>query len=216
MSDTTPNGDVKIESNQDETPQNLSEREMKLFQLRLRMNQSRKLNLDAVVKEQQQESLQPKSKSYVSKRKQREDAQSFTQTAETAEKLELKKLKKEENKNLDGWKSKTSESYVKSHDKRTDNVPYSKEECDLTKQQFEQDELNYGANSVPEQNKNRMVRELKEKNEKKSKYSRKRSGNDKDVTYINGGNKKYNKSLGKAYDKYSEELRQNIERGSAL
>ena len=39
---------------------------------------------------------------------------------------------------------------------------------------------------------------------------------DQDVDYINEANRKYNKKLAKAYDKYTVDIRQNLERGTAL
>jgi pre-mRNA-splicing factor SYF2 len=51
----------------------------------------------------------------------------------------------------------------------------------------------------------------------RKKFSRRRQEFDQeDVTYINERNKVFNKKIKRAYDKYTVEIRQNLERGTAL
>lgn len=45
---------------------------------------------------------------------------------------------------------------------------------------------------------------------------RRRHDPDADVSYINEKNKKFNEKLGRSYDKYTEEIRESFERGTAL
>lgn len=53
--------------------------------------------------------------------------------------------------------------------------------------------------------------------EKRSKYSRKRTASeDADVDYINDKNMKFNKKIARFYDKYTAEIKQNLERGTAV
>lgn len=57
--------------------------------------------------------------------------------------------------------------------------------------------------------------ELQEK--RKEAFSRRRSEHSAaDIDYINDRNKHFNKKIKRAYDKYTVEIRQNLERGTAL
>lgn len=191
--------------------------EKKLFELRLKMNQSRKQNMEQIIRETNKKDL-PKKELYKSKRKIREEEKSLNISAELSEKIEHKKQKKENKHQPQGWEVFNSESLYNSHKKRIKNIPYSKEEYDFTKSQTEQvNPLDYGKDFTIEQNKNRMVKELNDKIEQRKDFSRRRTFNeDEDVTYINEKNRSFNQKINKVYDKYTQELKQNIERGSAL
>lgn len=53
--------------------------------------------------------------------------------------------------------------------------------------------------------------------EKRSKYSRRRAHNDDaDIDYINERNAKFNKKAERFYGKYTAEIKQNLERGTAV
>lgn len=53
--------------------------------------------------------------------------------------------------------------------------------------------------------------------EKRSKYSRRRAYNDdSDIDYINERNAKFNKKAERFYGKYTAEIKQNLERGTAV
>lgn len=52
---------------------------------------------------------------------------------------------------------------------------------------------------------------------RKEAFSRRRSEHGAvDIDYINDRNKHFNKKIKRAYDKYTVEIRQNLERGTAL
>lgn len=62
-----------------------------------------------------------------------------------------------------------------------------------------------------------MVQELNATQESRYAFSRRRAfDEDKDVDYINERNRKFNQKLSRAYDKYTVEIRQNLERGTAI
>lgn len=62
-----------------------------------------------------------------------------------------------------------------------------------------------------------MAKELETHIEKRSKFSRRRRRlEEEDVTYINERNRNYNKKISRAFDKYTVEIKQNLERGTAL
>lgn len=202
---------------EEEKEKSMKPNEKKLFELRLRMNQSRKQNMEQVMRESSTKVI-PKKQMYKSKKKQREEEQNLNITAELSEKIESKKQKKENTHQPHGWEVFNTETLYNSHKKRVKNIPYSKEEYEHTKSIAEEKgPLEYGQDNTPEVNKNRMVKELQDKMEKRKKFSRRRMHNeDEDVTYINESNRVFNKKLNRSFDKYTAELKQNLERGSAL
>lgn len=53
--------------------------------------------------------------------------------------------------------------------------------------------------------------------ERRAKFSRRRETNPSaDISYINERNKLFNKKIARAFDQYTVEIRQNLERGTAL
>ena len=63
----------------------------------------------------------------------------------------------------------------------------------------------------------RMVNDLNKQMEKRNKYSRRRAfDEDADVDYINERNSKFNKKLERFYGNYTKEIKQNLERGTAI
>jgi len=63
----------------------------------------------------------------------------------------------------------------------------------------------------------RMVKELDTTNERRSKFSRRRPfREDATVDYISERNRVFNQKVKRHYDKYTAEIRANLERGTAL
>jgi len=63
----------------------------------------------------------------------------------------------------------------------------------------------------------RMVVDLDKQIKKRAKYSRRRTHNDDDdIDYINQRNAKFNKKLERFYGEYTAEIKQNLERGTAV
>ena len=62
-----------------------------------------------------------------------------------------------------------------------------------------------------------MAGEIEAQIEKRAQFSRRRTFNDeKDVTSINERNRRFNDKLERNYSKYSNEIRGNLERGTAM
>ena len=62
-----------------------------------------------------------------------------------------------------------------------------------------------------------MAADIERQITKRSKYSRRRTHvDDADISYINERNKKFNEKCERFYGKYTEEIRGNLERGTAL
>ncbi|KAJ7065284.1 SYF2 splicing factor-domain-containing protein [Mycena amicta] len=77
--------------------------------------------------------------------------------------------------------------------------------------------LIYGDNKPSEEQIDRVVSKISKDIEKKGKFSRKRTNEETgDITYINEQNRVFNKKIGRFYDKYTQDLRESFERGTAL
>lgn len=63
----------------------------------------------------------------------------------------------------------------------------------------------------------RMVDDLNKQLEKRAKFSRRRAFDDSaDIDYINERNMRFNKKLERFYAPYTAEIKQNLERGTAV
>lgn len=62
----------------------------------------------------------------------------------------------------------------------------------------------------------RLANEMKRRHEKKANQKRKIEFDETDVSYINDRNKKFNRKIGRNFDEATAEIRQNLERGTAL
>jgi cyclophilin family peptidyl-prolyl cis-trans isomerase len=142
------------------------------------------------------------------------------ETAETAE------IKAEKNKKKP--KPKAGDSFNQAnlydvYERRTDAIKpdlASYEEARANDPEFYRaaDSLAYGgAGGAPKAGVDRMVAELNERRDKNAKSRRRGANNaDKDIDYINDGNAKFNRSIEKAFGGYTQEIKANLERGTAL
>ncbi|KAG7544357.1 hypothetical protein FFLO_03236 [Filobasidium floriforme] len=79
--------------------------------------------------------------------------------------------------------------------------------------------LSYGDNKASDDAIDRVVGKINADTDKRNKAMRKRKkGEDDggDVTYINDANKVFNRKINRYFDKYTQEIRANFERGTAL
>jgi len=78
--------------------------------------------------------------------------------------------------------------------------------------------LNYGKSpKLDPKNVDRMVDELEKSIAKRDTFQRRRSFYDEeDIDYINERNRKFNQKISRAFDKYTAEIKQNLERGTAI
>lgn len=138
-----------------------------------------------------------------------------------------KKSKKEEKRSKSfGWDQYNQEAQYNAHTRRLASVPfdeenYNKQKEELAPEEFYRDahNLSYGqAPKVADSNVKRMVDELENQILKRQNYSRKRKNVDDHeyVDYISSRNKNFNKKISKAFDPYTVEIKNNLERGTAL
>lgn len=142
------------------------------------------------------------------------------ETSEQAERKYKKQKKKDES---FGWDAYNQDSTYRAYEKRVEKMEPDMETYERMKREDgnfyqEKDTLSYGkAPRVPEENVERMVNEFKAVEEKRAKFSRRRAYREnQDIDHINKRNEAFNKKLDRAYGRYTDEIKANLERGTAL
>jgi len=142
-------------------------------------------------------------------------------TQETEELIERRNKRKVSAANLD---SLGEEAQYRSYKKRSKRVDFDRDEYDRQKEQLGADfyntnALNYGNEDIKPSGEKllEMSEELEEVQARRLQYSRRRKWNDTaTVDFINERNRNFNAKAKRFYDKYTEEIRENLERGTAL
>ncbi|GMH44063.1 hypothetical protein BSKO_11997 [Bryopsis sp. KO-2023] len=218
----------------------LSSRKRKLYQLKQKLNECRKANQHAVIAENKRkqagrghsnEEKQTGDKKWFEERKKKQAKQleslglqpGDVHRIESVEVAQAKYKKAEKKPAPMGWDVFNQKTLYNACEKRAEKVPYTLEDYEAEKQRnpdFYRDanSLEYGrAPNLPEQNVDRMVNELNERDMKRAEFSRRRKHyEDKDIDYINDRNATFNKKIDRAFAKYTQEIRANLERGTAL
>ena len=172
----------------------------KLAALRLKMNQSRVLNNEAVINEQ---------KKSIHKSEHRQN-NLLTEPAYLAEAKNAKKQKREES---FGWNVFNPDTLYRAHDKRTAAIGPNVDAYKKHKDAIAAGELH----KPTEDAKNRVAEMMAKVAENKSKFSRRRAFNeDDDVDYISERNRHFNKKIERSFGQATASIRENIERGSAI
>ncbi|KAL9417526.1 hypothetical protein AB3S75_040494 [Citrus x aurantiifolia] len=214
----------------------LTGRQKKLFELRLKMNEARKANQTAMVAEKKrmeppQESRGISKQKWLEERKRKIgkllDANGLDMTKafmlDTQEAAEAKYKKWEKDPAPFGWDVFNQKALYDAYKKRTKNVEIDLEEYNKMKEadpEFYRDasSLQYGKSpKISEDKIDRMVKELKDREEKRNSFSRRRRFHEeKDIDSINDRNEHFNKKIERAFGKYTLEIKNNLERGTAL
>ncbi|CAM9569698.1 unnamed protein product [Laminaria digitata] len=139
----------------------------------------------------------------------------MVETAAAAEIVSEHKNKKEKHKAAFGWNVFNQDALFKGYKKRLEKLPKPKAGSEGARME---DTAEYGAkDDADAKGMQRVVDELMDKEKRKEAFSRRRSEHGAaDIDYINDRNKHFNKKIKRAYDKYTVEIRQNLERGTAL
>eukprot|EP01094_Clydonella_sp_ATCC50884_P002250 TRINITY_DN1172_c0_g1_i1.p1 TRINITY_DN1172_c0_g1~~TRINITY_DN1172_c0_g1_i1.p1 ORF type:complete len:271 (+),score=117.95 TRINITY_DN1172_c0_g1_i1:53-814(+) len=210
--------------------------EKRLFDLRLKMNKERKMNIDKVKDEELRLKEGPaarRAKARAEAKEQEEKAQEEAKeagvdlgrkrmlevTAEEAEREQFKKRAKK--KEVHGWSAFNQDGAHYAYRRRVSKIKV--DHADYAKKKRETDEETFypDANAiaivdekVDEEAVERMAQDVRSK---RKAYSRHRSRNeDDDVDYINRRNEKFNKKADRFFNKYTVEIKQNLERGTAV
>eukprot|EP01027_Heterolobosea_sp_BB2_P002761 GEZU01004150.1.p1 GENE.GEZU01004150.1~~GEZU01004150.1.p1 ORF type:complete len:330 (-),score=159.40 GEZU01004150.1:63-1052(-) len=249
----------------EETFKKMTPQQQRLFELRGRLNKSRRANLEAAVLEEKNKINPKATKSEIWKKKQQqkkirrekaergedgaEEADSDEEvdddelpeeevgeadkdylniTAEVAEKIN-ERWKKKKKPAPTGWEVFSQDAVYRSYKKRSQKAAASMKEYIKQKEQLgeevfyagEESQLEFGkfadSTQIPEANKDRMADELRQQMERRKKFSRRRAFNpNEDIDYINDRNRQFNEKISRAFDKYTAEIKQNLERGTAV
>ncbi|KAG1714293.1 Pre-mRNA-splicing factor syf2 [Nymphon striatum] len=214
-----------------------AERMKKLKDLHLRRNEAKNLNHKEVVEEDKRQKLPSNHEARKrraewevqdnEKRKAAEESgkdydrmKMLEISAEEAEKIDRMKSKK---KNPDPGFSDYDASSQRQHERLTRQMKPNMEQYNEAKEKLgdafypTKDTLIHGIHKDNKESVDRMVGDLDRQLEKKAKFSRRRMHNDdEDIDYINERNMKFNKKLERFYSQYTKEIKQNLERGTAV
>jgi len=221
-----------------------NERERKLFELRLRMNQCRAQNNKEVVEEQKRAADPEYSKKQAEERHKRAlekeesadqaDGQSTKEKRgrpgelpegkaylnDTIEAVEMRQAKKKKgNPDAFGWDVFNQDSLYRAHDKRLKEIQFDEKAYHEQKEELSEGTALFPGfgHQASEAGKERLQQAMDKIASKKAEYSRRRMVcSEEDVTYINDRNRQFNKKMQRAFGAYTEEIRQNLERGTAL
>lgn len=228
--------DQKVQSNVEEGYPHLNERQKILFELRLKMNEARKANQVAMVAEKKKMEGPTESRG-ISKQKWMEERKkkigklldsngldmSKAYMLDTQETAEAKYKKWEKDPAPFGWDVFNQKTLYNAYKKRTKNIDCDMEAYTKAKEadpEFYRDasSLQYGkVVKIPEENVDRMAKELQEMEAKRKSFSRRRKFHEeKDVDSISDRNEHFNKKIERAFGKYTLEIKNNLERGTAL
>lgn len=213
-----------------------AERMERLRSLHLKRNEARKMNHAEVVEEDKRKKLPT---NFESKRKRVEweeqqeqlrkeceaSGKNFDRVkllevgADEAERYERKKKKKNPDMGFADYEQATHRQYSR----LTKQMKPNPEEYNHEKEKLGSafypsvDTLGTMEHKDTKEGIDRMVDDLEKQIGKRSKYSRRRTHDEEaDIDYINERNMKFNKKLERFYGSYTSEIKQNLERGTAV
>ncbi|BAM41361.1 uncharacterized protein TOT_030000623 [Theileria orientalis strain Shintoku] len=133
----------------------------------------------------------------------------------------VNKIEKKKSKNKSfGWNVFNQDALYRAHKKRLketgfNHVLYEKQKQQLGGTFYEPTIVNHEAS---ETNKDLVVKNVEKQYKKRDQFSRRRTYDDdaQDISYINERNRMFNKKLDRSFGAYSEEIKRNLERGTAL
>lgn len=140
--------------------------------------------------------------------------------ADETDRIDRKRKKKNPDQGFADYEQATVRQYqrlTKQH--KPDMQQYIREKEKLGEEAFypTSDTLGVTEHKDSEEGINHMVEDLEKQISKRAKYSRRRPfDEDADIDYINERNMKFNKKLERFYGKYTAEIKQNLERGTAI
>lgn len=225
-----------VEENVDVDFTQLKGTKRKYFELKLKMNQARKANhTDMMAEKKRMEA--PQESRGISKQKWNEERKkkigklldangldmSKAYMLDTEQMAETKYKKWEKEHAPSGWDVFNQKTLFDAYKKRTKNIDVDLVEYNKMKEadpEFYRDasSLQYGkAPKISEDKIDKMVKELKDRDEKRNTFSRRRKFHEeKDIDSINDRNEHFNKKIERAFGRYTLEIKNNLERGTAL
>ncbi|XP_045624873.1 pre-mRNA-splicing factor syf2 isoform X2 [Procambarus clarkii] len=140
--------------------------------------------------------------------------------ADEAERWERRKKKKNPDQGFSTYEDATIRQYNRLvKNKKTNMEEYEREKQAVGEAAFygEDNTIAIGLHKDSASAIDNMVEDLEKQIAKREKYSRRRIyDDDADINFINERNMKFNKKLERFYGNYTEEIKQNLERGTAV
>ncbi|XP_073978035.1 pre-mRNA-splicing factor SYF2 [Rhodnius prolixus] len=213
-----------------------AERMKKLKELHLKRNEARQLNHKEVVEEDKRNKLpanwearKRRAEWILDDEKNREEAvkngedydriKLLNIEASEAEKLERRKKKKNPDQGFADYEQAT----VRQYNRLIKNIKPDMDDYYRKRERLGEafyggpNTILHGLHVDKKDDIDRMVNDLEKQISKREKYSRRRTHNDDaDIDYINDRNMKFNKKLERFYGQYTTEIKQNLERGTAV
>ncbi len=210
----------------------MTAREKRLYDLRMKLNKGRKANRKAAAEEKrritqgndrprkEQQHLERWREAEKRKKEMEEsgvdsaDCKYLKDTADAFAQAKKRRRKKEANKGSFGWNVFNSDARLRAFNKRLAHAPKGTLNGEEIRNETS---LAWGGDRPPEHMVDHMVSELEETERRRKKFSRRRQHYaEADIDYINERNRVFNKKVKRSFDKYTVEIRQNLERGTAL
>jgi len=209
----------------------------RLRELHMRRNEARKLNHEEMVEEDRRNKLpanwearkrkaeweladQEARKAAEERGEDYEQTKLLQQSAYELEMLQKKKKKKNPDQGFSDYAAAQLRQYQRlTRQFKPDLEAYNKIKEDMGENAFPTaHSLSYGGDGkVAESAIDRMVEDLDKQIQKREKFHRRRQHfDDSDINYINERNKKFNEKAERYYGKYTDEIKQNLERGTAI
>lgn len=210
--------EVDEELEKEEQPKEFKDEKAKrLHDLKLKMNQARKMNNQAVIEEN--ERVSNPSYDRIRKRKEWEEQQKdFLEEVEkkgvTKDKKYLTdtvaktdKMKRRDKKTITfGWDVFNEDAVHRAYEKRVEKL--QRDDLDFEKLTEED------RKKLEQERLDRLVDDIAAQNNKRNKFQRRRAHvEEKDVDYINERNKNFNKKLERNFSKYASEIKASLEGG---
>jgi len=214
-----------------------ADRMARLRELQMKRNEARKLNHQEVVEEDKRNKLpanweqkkrrveweeeeEQRRKAAEEKGEDYDRSKLLELGADDAERLDRKKrLKKNPDQGFSDYEQATFRQYQRlTKVMKPDPKEYVKEKNKMSEAFYPTtNTLGVTDHKDSKEAIDRMVGDLEKQIEKRGKYSRRRAHDeDADVDYINERNAKFNQKLERFYGKHTAEIKQNLERGTAV
>ncbi|XP_045031351.1 pre-mRNA-splicing factor SYF2-like [Daphnia magna] len=212
------------------------ERMKKLRQLHSRRNEARQKNHQEVLEESKRSKLpanweakKARADWILETEAQREEAarlgKDYSRSkllevgADEAERKERRNQKKNPDKGFADFEQATFRQYSRLvQDIKPNMEEYEKDKANLGDAFYAgKNTIVHGLHKDSPEAMNRMVEDLHKQIEKREKYSRRRRhDDDAEIDYINERNMRFNKKLDRFYGEFTTEIKQNLERGTAI
>jgi pre-mRNA-splicing factor SYF2 len=215
-----------------------AEQMKKLRSLHQRRNEARQLNHQEVVDEDKRNKLPPnwearkrRAEWEVEDQQKREDAAAAGESyervklldtpADEAARIDRAKMKRQAN--ADPGFSSFEQASIRLHERLTKQIKPNLAEYEKEKEVMGEafypttSTIIHGIRKDTKEGIDRMVTDLETQIKKKGKFNRRRRYDpDGDIDFINERNMNFNKKLERFYGKYTTEIKQNLERGTAV